>query len=65
LLARQIGQIATGEIQDPLKSVPPKNAAAVELGKAGGKARAANLSSRKLKQFARKAASVRWDKKRK
>jgi hypothetical protein len=60
LLARQIGQIATGEIQDPLKSVPPKNATAAKLGKAGGLKRAATLSARKLKQIARKGAKARW-----
>ncbi len=45
-----------------------KNPAAVELGrlggKKGGKARAEKLSPERRKEIARKAAKVRWDKKR-
>ena len=45
---------------------PPKNQAAVELGRLGGrkggKARAAKLSAAKRKAIAKKAARARWDK---
>jgi hypothetical protein len=47
-------------------SKPAKNPAAVALGKLGGSkgghARAANLSPRRRKQIARKAARARWSK---
>jgi hypothetical protein len=41
-----------------------KNKAAVELGSRGGKARAANLSAKRRKAIARKAAKARWSGKR-
>jgi hypothetical protein len=48
----------------PEKAGPPKNPAAVALGKLGGskggKARAAKLSPRKRTEIARKAARARW-----
>jgi hypothetical protein len=47
-----VGKIASGE----------KNAAAVALGRMGGKARAAGMSARKRKEIARKAAATRWKK---
>jgi hypothetical protein len=37
-----------------------KNAAAVALGRLGGKARAEGMSARKRKEIARKAAVTRW-----
>jgi hypothetical protein len=44
-----------------------KNPAAVELGRLGGlkggHARAAKLSKKRMKEIARKAALVRWNKK--
>ena len=40
----------------------PKNSAAVELGRRGGKARAANLSAKERQDAARKAVEVRWAK---
>jgi hypothetical protein len=54
-----VGKIATGEIDD-LITDDGKNAAAVALGRMGGKARAAGLSARKRKEIARKAAKTRW-----
>ena len=59
--AVMIARIATGEIED----APPddgKNKAAQELGRMGGKARAAALGKRKRKEIARKAAASRWAK---
>ena len=60
--AVMIAKIATGEIEDvqPTPESEGKNAAAVALGRMGGKARAARLSARKRKEIARKAAKSRW-----
>lgn len=57
-----VAKIATGEIEDTVPSPEDegKNAAAVALGRLGGKARAAKLSDRKRKQIARNAAKARW-----
>ena len=57
--AVMIGRIATGEIEDKVTD-DGKNAAAVALGRMGGKARAAGMSARKRKEIARKAAKSRW-----
>src|SRR5436190_16666001 len=54
-----IAKIATGEIED-VTTDDGKNAAAVALGRMGGKARAQGLSARKRKQIAKKAAKARW-----
>jgi hypothetical protein len=58
-----IGRIATGEIED-LTTDDGKNAAAVALGRLGGKARAARMSAKKRSEIARKAAKSRWEAKR-
>lgn len=55
--AVMIGRIATGEIED-LTTDDGKNAAAVALGRMGGKARA--MSSKKRSDIAKKAAKARW-----
>lgn len=57
--AVMIARIATGEIDD-VTTDDGKNAAAVALGRMGGKARAAGMSARKRKEIARKAALTRW-----
>jgi hypothetical protein len=57
--AIMIGRIATGEIED-LTTDDGKNAAAVALGRLGGKARAAGMSAKKRSEIARKAAKSRW-----
>jgi hypothetical protein len=54
-----VARIATGEIEDKLTD-DGKNAAAVALGRMGGKARAAGMSARQRKQIAKKAAASRW-----
>ena len=54
-----IGRIARGEIGD-LTTDDGKNAAAVALGRMGGKARAEGMSAKKRKAIARKAAKARW-----
>lgn len=57
--AVMIARIATGEIEDKVKD-DGKNAAAVALGRMGGKARAAGMSAKKRKEIAKKAAAKRW-----
>jgi hypothetical protein len=57
--AVMIAKIATGEIED-VTTDEGKNAAAVALGRMGGKARAAGMSARKRKEIAKKAAKARW-----
>ena len=59
--AVMVGKIATGEISD-LTTEDGKNAAAVALGRMGGKARAEGLSARRRKEIAKKAAAKRWSK---
>jgi hypothetical protein len=54
-----IGRIATGEIED-ITTEDGKNAAAVALGRMGGKARAEGLSAKKRSEIAKKAAEKRW-----
>jgi hypothetical protein len=57
--AVMIAKIATGEIED-VTTDEGKNAAAVALGRMGGKARAAGLSKKRRKEIARQAAKKRW-----
>ena len=59
--AVMIGKIATGEIDDHTTD-DGKNAAAVALGRMGGKARAEGMSAKRRKEIARKAAVKRWSK---
>jgi hypothetical protein len=55
-----IAKIARGEIQD-FTTDSGKNAAAVALGRMGGKARAAGMSAKRRQQIAKKAAKARWN----
>jgi hypothetical protein len=57
--AVMIAKIATGEIED-ITTEDGKNAAAVALGRMGGKARAEGLSAKKRSDIAKKAAAKRW-----
>jgi hypothetical protein len=57
--AVHIMRIATGDAEDTVTD-DGKNAAAVALGRMGGKARAAGLSAKKRKEIAKKAAKTRW-----
>jgi hypothetical protein len=64
--AKSIVDIATGESEDPLLNSEGKNAAAVALGKLGGKkggkARAESLSAKRRSEIAKVAAKARWNK---
>jgi hypothetical protein len=59
--AVMIGRIATGEIED-ITTEDGKNAAAVALGRMGGKARAEGMTAKRRKEIAKKAARSRWSK---
>ena len=59
--AVMVGNIARGEIED-ITTDDGKNAAAVSLGRMGGKARAEGMTAKRRKEIAKKAASSRWGK---
>jgi hypothetical protein len=61
--AVMIARIATGEIED-ITTADGKNAAAVALGRMGGKARAEGMTAKKRSEIAKKAAESRWKSKR-
>ena len=54
-------KIATGEIGE-ITTEDGKNAAAVALGRMGGKARAEGMTAKRRKEIASKAAKSRWGK---
>ena len=56
-----IANIGTSEIED-IATEYGKNAAAVELGRVGGKAWAPAMTAKKRKEIAKKAAARRWAK---
>jgi len=64
-LAKLIGDIATGQVQDAVED--KRHPAAVELGRLGGlkggRARAERLTGAQLRAAARRAAKARWAKK--
>lgn len=57
--AVMIAKVATGEIEDKV-TYDGKNAAAVALGRMGGKARAEGMTAKRRKEIAKKAAAKRW-----
>ncbi len=59
-LGKLIGDILTGQVEDKVDD--GKNAAAAELGRSGGTARAKALTSDERKAIAKKAAKSRWEK---
>lgn len=56
--AIMVAKIATGEIEDEREL----SSAAAELGRKGGKARAANMTPERRAEIAKKAAEKRWTK---
>lgn len=58
-LAVMIGKIATGEIEDTRDDV---SSAAAQMGKLGGKARAAAMTPERRSEIAKAAAAKRWNK---
>lgn len=65
-LAKRIVDEAVGDAPRQTETLPPKNPAAVELGRLGGlkggKARADKLTAEERSEIARKAAVKRWAK---
>jgi hypothetical protein len=57
--AVHVMRIATGEIEETT-TADGKNAAAVALGRMGGKARAEGMTAKRRKEIAKKAAASRW-----
>lgn len=57
-LAKLIGDIATGQTDDKVED--GKDAAAVEMGRKGGRARAEAITPERRAEIARRAASLRW-----
>ena len=57
--AVRVMEIATGQREEEFED-DGKNKAAVELGRKGGKARAAKLTAEQRSKIARKAAASRW-----
>jgi len=58
--AVHVMRIATGEVEEDVKTPSKRAMTAAEMGKKGGEARADKLSKRKLKEIARAAAKARW-----
>ena len=58
--AVMVARIATGEIVD-VTTDDGKNAAAVALGRMGGKARAAKMTKKKRSEIAKLGAARRWE----
>jgi hypothetical protein len=60
--AVQVMRLATGQITDDVPSPEDegKSAAAVELGRLGGRARAKKMSKKQRTAAARNAAKARW-----
>ena len=59
--AVMVARIATGEIEEDATPIDDgKDRAAVELGRRGGTARAANLTKKRRAEIAKKAAKARW-----
>jgi general stress protein YciG len=56
--AVKIAKIATGEIEDERDE--KLSSAAAELGRKGGKKRAASMTPERRAEIARKAAEARW-----
>lgn len=56
-LAVHVGRIATGEIEDERESL---SSAAAEMGRAGGKKRAENMTPERRREIAQAAARKRW-----
>ena len=62
--AVHVMRIATGEREEefePEPSGPPKNPAAVEMGRLGGRKRAETMTPERRAEIARNAAAKRWE----
>lgn len=61
--AVRVMEIATGQREEECEPQAPKDKAAAELGRKGGKARARGLSAEQRSEIARRAATSRWTRK--
>jgi hypothetical protein len=61
--AVHVMRIATGKLDESSMTDGGKNAAAVALGRKGGRARAKSMSKAKRSEIAKKAAKARWKQK--
>lgn len=61
-LAKLIGDIATGQVEDVTQRHPGQELGGKRGGKRGGKARAKMLTPEQRSEIARAAASARWRK---
>ena len=61
-LGKLIVDISVGEVEDrvPTPEEEGKSAAAVEMGRKGGRRRAENMTPERRAEIARKAAESRW-----
>lgn len=59
--AIKVARIATGEEEEDTLTDDGKDAAAVSLGRKGGKARAEKLTAHQRAEIAKKAAAKRWN----
>lgn len=59
-LAKLIGDIATGQVEDKVED--GKNPAAAEMGRKGAAARNASMTPKRRTEAAKKAAAKRWKK---
>jgi hypothetical protein len=59
-LGKLIVDISTGEVEGRAPAGPPKNEAAAELGRMGGRARADSMTAERRAEIAKKAAAKRW-----
>lgn len=57
-LAKLIGDIATGQVEDKVED--GKDPAAVEMGRKGAAARGKAMTPERREEIARKAAKLRW-----
>lgn len=62
-LAKLIVDLSVGEAEERVAVEPPKNAAAQELGRKGGRVRAERMSEEDRRKIAAKAAAARWGRK--
>ena len=53
--AVRVMQIATGEAEEEIETEPEKDAAAAEMGRKGGKARAKKMTAEQRREVSRKA----------
>ncbi len=60
--ATKAARITSGEETGEFEGPPEKSAAAIELGRKGGRKRADTMSAERRAEIARKAAEKRWTK---